>query len=175
MRRFLALASLPLLAVAAPVLADHDRRDPWSEVVVAAHRLEEASRHVHRQAERLAHHGGYREERSLRALHRLEEEADHFHRQVEKRRQDPYHTEDDYRDLRRAHAAAAASLRQLHAYDHVDRDFAEVDRWIRHLARIYEPLVYRAGNHRGGYGYGPPDRGAARTRPWFELLFDLRR
>lgn len=175
MRRTLALASLSMLLFVPAVLADHGRRDPWSEVVAAAHRLEEASRHVHRQAERMAHHGGYREERSLRALHRLEEEADHFHRLAEKRRPDPYHTEDDYRDLRRAYADAAASLRYLHAYDHVYRDFAEVDRWIRQLARAYEPLVYRAYDPRGRYGYGHPDRGAARTRPWFELLFDLRR
>lgn len=178
MRWTLALASLSLLTLAPAVFADH-RYDPWDEVQVTAHRLEEAARHVHRQAERLAHHGGYREERSLVALHRLEERADHFHRQVEARRSDPWHTEGDYRALRQAYADAAASLRYAHAFEHVDRDFAEVGRLMRRLAAAYEPLVYRTYDHRGrGDGrYRDDDRyrgrGAAATRPWFELLFEL--
>lgn len=172
------LALAGTLAAAAPALADHqyDRYEHryatrWQDVQEAAHRLEDAARHVHRQAERLAHHGNWREERALIAMHELEERADHFHRQVERYRQDPRHTAADFRALQDAYYRAEASLRGLHAYEHVYRDFGDVARLMDRLTALYTGWMAPYGGYRQGYGYGhggyygAPGYGARWTRP----------
>lgn len=114
----------------------------WERVKQIAHEVEEATRHVHREAERQAHHGDYDERRALADLHRLEEAAAHFHRQVESYRQDPSHTEQDYYKLNNAYEQARATIRYAHAYEHVLQDFRRVGNLIQELRRYY----------RGGHG-----------------------
>ncbi len=149
----LALAST--LVAAAPVLAEHRYTARWQQVQETAHRLEDAARHVHREAERRAHHGSYAEQRSFVALHELADRADHFHRQVERYRQDPRHTNADFRALQDAYYRAESSLRGLHGEEHVYRDFGEVARLMDHLTALYTSWMAPYGGYRGpGYGRG---------------------
>lgn len=119
----------------------------WERVKQIAHEVEEAARHVHREAERQAHHGDSNERRALADLHGLEQAADHFHSQVERYRQDPYHTEQDYYRLNSAYDQARATIHYAHAYEHVLQDFRRVGNLIQELRRYYR------GDH-GNWGGG---------------------
>lgn len=146
-----ALAALIIvLALPAAAAAYHPDRSQMARVQSVAHELEDAARRVHRLAERSEHHYDRGERRALAALHELEEAADHFHRQVERHRQNPFHTEADYRRLERAYRWAYRSFHGLHGYRHVERSFHRVHSLMDDLGYYYTA--------RGGHGRGRYDR-----------------
>lgn len=122
---FVALLSSPIAWAAHPETnrGYQVTRGQVEEVQKLAHEVEDRARLVHRAAERLAHHGDFREEKALARLHELEEQAGHFHRQVERNRQNVGHTEGDFRELRQAYSRAAYTMHDLHAYGKIDREF----------------------------------------------------
>jgi hypothetical protein len=175
MRALLLTTTGALILTASTLSASHPERDQMERFRVAAHELEDAARHVHREAERRSHHYDRSEAYALARLHDLESSASHFHKQVERYRRDPYHTQDDFLALRAAYDRAVRSLGALHGDHHLQRDFEQVARWMRALDAYYG----------GPYGYGRYDRGGydrqdqgyhgrgqdTRTRLWFDLLF----
>ena len=109
-----------------------------------AHEVEDRARLVHRSAERLAHHGDYREEQALVRLHELEDRARHFHGQVERYGWDLGHTEADFGELSRAYDRAAYAMYGLHAFDTVDRQFEGLS-----------DAMYELESYAGDLFYGP--------------------
>lgn len=138
-----------LLLLPAVAGASHPESREMARVQVLAHELERAARHVHRAAERGAHHGDYMEERGLRRLHELEDRARHFHRQVERYVQNPYHTEADFRALVRAYYRAQEGIGWLHAYRHILRDFRRVDSLMEELLFYYDYDEHAYDRRRG--------------------------
>ncbi|MDH3284048.1 MAG: hypothetical protein OEQ13_04865 [Acidobacteriota bacterium] len=156
---------LALAALSAPALAEHRRdgaRDARERIATIAHQVENATRKVHRSAERLAHHGAFREEKALERLHELERAARHFHEQVERGRFDIGHTENDLRVLLRSFYRAENSLHWLHAYDVVRRDFARVERLVDKLQRVYGLDSYAWQSRR----FGQRDHYRSDRRRW---------
>lgn len=144
----LILVLIGVLALPAAAAAYHPDRSQMAEVQAVAHELEDAARRVHRLAERSEHHYDRGERRALSALHELEESADHFHRQVERHRQNPFHTEADYRRLERAYWEAYRSFHGLHGYRHVEQSFHRVQSLMDDLNYFY---TAPRGHGRGRY------------------------
>ena len=174
MRALLLTTTSALILTTSALSASHPERDSMERVRVAAHELEDAARHVHREAERRAHHYDRSEAYALARLHDLESSARHFHKQVERYRRDPHHTQHDFLALRAAYDRATRSLGALHGDHHVQRDFQQVARWMHALDSYYGRPYGYGGYDRGGYyrqdqrHYG---RGRdTRTRLWFDLL-----
>ena len=109
--------------------------------------LEEATARVYDDADDTSHHGTDREDYALDRLRDLHEEAKDFRDEVDDRR-DPRDARDEYRDLVEAYYRARESLRILHAYDDVYRDFDRVSSIMGQLNRVYgygqrDPYGYR--------------------------------
>lgn len=174
MRTFFVTSAIFLLS-AGTLFAAHPQPYEMARIQAVAHELEEAARHVHRQAERRRHHFDRAEAYAFERLHELDRRARHFHRQVERYRQDPYHTERDYFALREAYWRAADSVRALHGDRHVRRDFDRVSYLVRVLDGYY--LDRRGRRGRGHYDHGyPDDRGYRHDRRhrggfWLDLWF----
>ncbi|MDX1645416.1 MAG: hypothetical protein R3244_13765, partial [Thermoanaerobaculia bacterium] len=134
--RTLLVTSVLFLSSAGGLFASHPRPYEMERIRAVAHELEEAARHVHREAERRRHHYDRAEAHAFARLHELERRARHFHRQVERYRQNPYHTERDFLQLRGAYFRAAEVLPALHGDRHVRRDFERV-RYLMHLLDEY--------------------------------------
>lgn len=160
--RALLVTTVLFLSSAGGLFASHPRPDEMARIQAVAHELEEAARHVHRQAERRRHHFDRAEAYAFQRLHELERRARHFHRQVERYRQNPYHTERDFLELRAAYFRAAEALPALHGDRHVRRDFERVA-YLMHLLdryyvdrrswgeRRYDDRYDRHRRHRGGF------------------------
>ncbi len=159
------LTGAALLLAPAVSVASHPERSEMARVQILAHELEEAARHVHRQAERRAHHGWW-EERGLRRLHDLEGEARHFHRQVERYRQNPYHTEADFRRLVASYRRAEEAVHGMHGDRHVERDFYRVARLMDELLALYGygPRYSTAGTAATAATAAPTGVSSGRTR-----------
>lgn len=125
----------------------------WSTVKRLAHEVHEAAEHVHHQAEQSTHHGDYWEERAVEDLHTLEQKAGHLHSQLERFRQNPSHTDRDYRALIRAYDAAERSMRWAHAFGHIKHDFNRVGHLIEELEDHF------SGGHGGGHERDRDDHG----------------
>lgn len=119
----------------------------WENVKPLAHEVDQAAEHVHREAERQAHHGDYWEQRALSDLHALAEAAEHFHTQVERYRQDPGHTRSDFYKLLSACRRAESSFDNAHAFHHVREDFHRVRRLIGELEDAYRDSDHGHGGH----------------------------
>jgi len=110
--------------------------------------LEDATDRVYDEAEDTSHHNTDREDYALDRLRDLREEAKDFRDEVDNDRRDPREARDEYRDLVEAYSRARESLRILHAYDNVYREFDRVSRIIGQLNRVYgygqrDPYGYR--------------------------------
>lgn len=140
------------LALTAAAAASHPELDRMDRVRYLAHEIEQAARHVHKQAERDAHHFTRAEDRALASLHHLDKKARHFHREVERHHRDPYHTEADFRALVDAFSDARYQLSHLHAYRHVRQDFHRVEVLMGELVGYYG---YGPGHGYGERRYGP--------------------
>ncbi|MCI0412138.1 hypothetical protein L0222_04960 [bacterium] len=110
--------------------------------------LEEATDRAYEEAEDTSHHGTDREDYALDRLRDLHEEAKDFRNEVDDHRRDPREARDEYRDLVEAYYRARESLRILHAYDEVYREFDRVSRIMAELNRLYgygqrDPYGYR--------------------------------
>lgn len=136
-------ALLGALLATTAAWASHPTPSQMERVQILAHELEDAARHVHRDAERSAHHYTRAENHALRKLHKLEARARHFHREVERYYQDPYHTERDFERLLDAFHEARYAMHHLHAFRHTRRDFHRVER-----------LMHRLTDYYGGYDSG---------------------
>lgn len=154
----LILAFAVALLAAPAAWASHPRADQMETVKLLAHRVEDAARHVHREAEERAHHGDREEEEALKALHRLENRARHFHREVERYYGDPGHTEHDFYRLLDAYEDALYAFPHLHGERHVRRDFDRLRRAMDELVRFYGVRGY------DGHGYGRRGYGDYRHR-----------
>lgn len=139
---------------------EHGRRDRpgqerfwnWARVKQLAHEVDDRAEHVHREAERQAHHGDRWERQALSDLHRLAERAEHFHRQLERWNQNPSHTRSDYYSVVSAFNQADRSLRYAHSFRHIRQDFETVRRAIGELN-----YYYRGGYDDGHGGHGGHD------------------
>lgn len=98
--------------------------------------LEEATDRVYDEADDSSHHDTDREDYALDRLRDLHEEAKDFRNEVDDRR-DPREARDEYRDLVEAYYRARESMRVLHAYDDVYREFDRVSRIMAQLNRVY--------------------------------------
>ncbi len=148
MRKICLITLIGLMTPAMAAWAEHPRYDQMARVKSLAHQLEEAAHHVHKSAERSAHHGTRSERAALRSLHRLAERTRHFHRQVERYYQKPYHTEADFRRLVGTFNPARSEIRYLHAFDHVRKDFHRVEDSMDWLVDYYGGY---GSSHHGGY------------------------
>ncbi len=156
----LAVVTLAVGLLASPPLEaknKHKRQDP---LLVLAREVESSARYAHREAERTAHHGTFREARALRRLHELEASARLFSREL--RAQGPYspYVESRFDELRQAHRAAQYSLRFLHPYPAVENEFARMGSLMSKLdyeygARLahFHGAPHRHDGRRGSYGY----------------------
>lgn len=131
-----------------------DYRDRYgyrsSQVEALAQDLEQATGRVYDDAEDTSHHNTDREDYALDRLRDLHEEAKDFRDEVDDRddRNDRRDAQDDYRELVEAYSRARESLRILHAYDEVYREFERVSRIMGQLNRVYgygqrDPYGYR--------------------------------
>jgi hypothetical protein len=117
-----------------------------NQVEALAEDLENATGRVYDEADDTSHHGTDREDYALERLRDLHEEAKDFSDEVDDRR-DPRDARDDYRDLVEAYYRARESMRILHAYDDVYREFERVSRIMGQLNRVY------GYGQRDTYGY----------------------
>ena len=165
---------LPALLLVAPNARAEHRYSPLEAVRGLAHELEDATRDLYYAARHERHHYDGRERHALEDLYRLKDRARHFHREIERHYRDPYHTEADYLELRRAVEHTIWGRHDLHPYPSVERHLVRVDRLMEQLDAYYaEYTGYRRwddhdrryGHHRRGGHYEPPRRG---PRFWFE-------
>ncbi len=112
-----------------------------------AEELEKATDRVYDEADDSSHHDTDREDYALDRLRDLHEEAKDFRNEVDDHRRDPRETRDEYRDLVEAYYRARESMRVLHAYDDVYREFDRVSRIMAQLNRVY------GYDQRDRYGY----------------------
>lgn len=117
-----------------------------NQVEALAEDLEDATGRAYDEADDTSHHGTDREDYALDRLRDLHEEAKDFSDEVDDRR-DPRDARDEYRDLVEAYYRARESLRILHAYDDVYREFERVSRIMGQLNRVY------GYGQRDQYGY----------------------
>ncbi len=155
MKRIRLITLIGMLTPAMAAWGEHPRYDQMAHVKNLAHQLEEATHHVHKTAERSAHHRGRSERAALRSLHRFAQRARHFHRQAERYTRNPYHTEADFRRLVDAFYQARSGIRYLHTFDHVREDFHRAEDSMDELVDYYGGYgSYRHGgydDHHHGY------------------------
>lgn len=138
------LLTVCLLLAGSSAWAHSDRyvQDPYraSAVRALAHELEQATRHLYRQAASVgSHHRGI-DPWALRRLRELEAEAGHFHHQAEARRLRATHTSRDYRDLKQAFYRVSDAVHHLH-FGHAQSDFQRIAYLMHELEVTFEGRV----------------------------------
>lgn len=146
----LPVLSIAVLLISGSVSAGHPQPGQMNQVKQLAHQLEIDATQAHREAERYAHHGDYREQQALANLHRLEESAEHFHNEIESNWQNPSHTEDDFIRLNQAYAIAQRTFRDLHAYSNVQSLFERMTQTLGSLNWFYSQVDSGPGYPGGG-------------------------
>lgn len=140
------ICSILLLSVSFSGLASHPRPQDMTNVIRMAHRIEQTATRLHHVAENAAHHGGRSESQAKSAVHELQNKATHFHKTAEKYRQNPEHTERDFRKLQNSFAEAKNYERVLssdHATEHL---YQEITAQMEALTRFYTETG-------GGFGF----------------------
>jgi hypothetical protein len=128
------------------------------EIAELAQQLVRATRRVHRQAEKGAHHHSRREARALRSLHRLDHAARDFYSRT---RHDEAPSPRELRRLVRAYQRAQARFDSLHLRRPVEREFERAGRLVQRVERVYA--------RRSRAGTGRHAHHATRRRPLFRV------
>jgi hypothetical protein len=138
------------LSVVPATSAGPGHKNAKDPLVPLAYDVEKSARRVHKAAERMAHHGTYREQRALQRMHELDRQARNFRRVVERRAFYARDVRHAHLDLQQAFRDARFAMRQLHAFRPIEREFDRLDRAMNRLDLRYDTLLAGVRRDRRG-------------------------